>query len=1116
MNSLAQFISNLRMAGIVLTVDGERIAVNAPKGAITPAIREELTARKQEILAFLADSTSSLSKAARRNTARTDLPLSRSQRRLWFMSQMYPESPVYNIVLGLRVVGDLDLTALERVLRALLDRHEALRTSFYERSGNPLSRVNEIGAWSSSLVDLSDLEEPKACEQAIRLARDEAREPFELEAAPLFRATSYRIAEQHHLLLLVVHHIVADGWSLGVLAKEFTELYGAFTANREAVLTPIEFEYRDHVQWEQATTEEAVAQQMPYWSQQLGGALPVLELPGDHRRPAVQAFDGQRIFVDIDERVARKIKDLCRSTATTPFMVLLTAFDVLVYRYTGLEDILIGTPTSNRQRQEVAPLIGFFVNNLVLRTDVGGNPRFVDLLSRVKETALSAYAHQDMPFDVLVERLAPDRGLGHSPLVQVMFTLQNVPMSDILLPGLTVKPVMIDPGIARSDLAVEIWPLEGGYRCDFEYNSDIFEEATIRQMQANFVRLLESAIANPEVTIDRLPMLSDMEHRQLADCWHSKETPALPYASLSEWFRASAAKFSETVAIEMGMSKMRYNELDAASDRMANALRASGIACGSVVGIFLNRSPQMVVALLAVLKAGAAYLPIDPMLPAQRVEFLLSDAQAALILSDPELKPLLPASNTEVLTLDDLIGNSLVTTEPVDVHPKAEDAAYLIYTSGSTGTPKGTKVPHRALVNLLASMLREPGLNAADTLVAITTLSFDIAGLEIFGPLVCGAKLVIASREQAVDPALLAGLLEHTSATVMQATPSTWRMLVESGWMGAANLRMWCGGEALPSDLAEGLLSRGRELWNLYGPTETTIWSAAHRVKSGEDPILIGRPIANTSMYVLDANRHPVPLGVPGELYIGGEGVAIGYWNREELTASRFLDDPFALRKGKKMYRTGDLARLNRNGQIQLLGRVDHQIKLRGHRIELGEIEVALERHPAVSQAVVVLSGEGAEQQLLAYIRYQAEMEDPAAVRHWLQERLPEYMVPSTWVALKEIPLTPNGKVDRKRLPPLQSVKRVSSAEGVNPRNHIESTLAAIWGEVLGVEQVGVRDNFFDLGGHSLRLIRVHARIRESLGSDVAVIDLFRYPTIESLAIWLADKGPQMAEATGA
>ena len=1115
MKLLVEFLSDLRSAGITFTIDGERIVVNAPKGAITPTMRDELTARKQEILKFLSSSTGSPG-VAKQTSELVDLPLSRSQRRLWFMSQLYPENPVYNIVLGLQITGALDLSVLERVFHALLERHEALRTSFYENNGNPLSRINESSSWSSNFIDMSGLLEAQANEEAMRVARNEARKPFSLESAPLFRATVFRISERHHLLLLVVHHIVADGWSLGVLAKEFTELYDAFSTNRQPALVPISFQYRDYVRWEEGPGEGAAAQQLSYWMQQLGGSLPVLELPADYRRPAIQAFDGRRTAIDIDANLAKQIKNLCRITATTPFMVLLAVFNVLVSRYTGLEDVLIGGPTSNRQRQEVAPLIGFFVNNLVFRNDISGNPRFIDLLARVKETALSAYAHQDMPFDLLVERIAPDRGLGHSPLVQVMFTLQNVPMSDIVLPGLTVKPVQLDPGIARSDLTIEIWPQKDGFRCDFEYSSDLFEESTIRQMQDSFIRLLQSAVEQPETTVTNLQLLSPEEHHRIVRDWNDTAAVVPPYASLPEWFRASVAVSPEAIAIEMGNTLMTYRELDSESDHLAHILRSRGIARGLIVGIYLQRSPQMVIALLAVLKAGAAYLPVDPLLPAQRIEFLLADAQVALILTHSELKDVLPVSNTAVLLMDKIADEPVSADGFIEDHPKAEDVAYLIYTSGSTGTPKGTKIPHRALVNLLASMLHEPGLNSSDTLVAITTLSFDIAGLEVFGPLVCGAKLVIASREQAVDPTLLGRLLDETSATVMQATPSTWRMLVESGWMGSVNLRMWCGGEALPADLAENLLSRGRELWNLYGPTETTIWSAAHRVKSGEDPILIGRPIANTTMYVLDVALQPVPVGVAGELYIGGEGVALGYWNREELTASRFVDDPFFTFSGRKMYRTGDLARFHKNGQLQLLGRADHQVKLRGHRIELGEVEVVLERHPNIVQAVVSITGEGSEQQLTAYIKYSDEAADASVIRNWLQEKLPEYMVPSLWVTLAEIPLTPNGKVDRKQLPvPLSSARSVRGA-GLSPRNHIESSLAAIWGEVLGLEQVGVRDNFFDLGGHSLRLIRVHSKIRESVDREVAVIDLFRYPTIESLASWLASKGQQIEEVTGA
>jgi amino acid adenylation domain-containing protein len=589
--------------------------------------------------------------------------------------------------------------------------------------------------------------------------------------------------------------------------------------------------------------------------------------------------------------------------------------------------------------------------------------------------------------------------------------------------------------------------------------------------------------------------------------------PASPYATVAEWFQAQVVKSPAAVAVVFGERTLTYAELGAQTNKLASILRSHGVARGTVVGVFLHRSPEMVVALLGILKAGGAYLPLDPQLPAQRIKFLIADAAVPLIVTRTDLRDTLPDSGAALWMIDQI---SESIEQPPTEKPNSEDLAYLIYTSGSTGNPKGTEITHGALVNLLASMLREPGLTSEDTLVAITTLSFDIAGLEIFGPLVCGATLVVASREQVLDPELLAALLEQSAATVMQATPSTWRMLVESGWMGRADLRMWCGGEALRSDLAESLLARGRELWNLYGPTETTIWSAAHRVRSGESPILVGRPIGNTRMYILDPESQPVPVGVPGELYIAGAGVARGYWGRPELTETRFLPDPFDPVPGHRMYRTGDLARYRRDGQIQLIGRTDHQIKLRGHRIELGEIEIVIERHPEVLQAVVDLHGEGNGQQLIAYIKQSGDTMDTGNLRSWLQERLPDYMVPSSFIALEQIPLTPNGKVDRKQLPKPKVSPRETLTPIASPRNRLEEQLVRIWSEILGVDRVGVRDNFFDLGGHSLLLIRVHARLRQELDSDVAVIDLFRYPTIESMASWLNRRGQPHAIAAGA
>ncbi len=1570
MKSLIQLLSDLRSSGVILSVDGERLICNAPKGAITAEIRQELADRKQEILAFLREPASPEASVDGRG-ALSDLPLSRSQRRLWFLAQIDPGNPVYNIVVALRLTGDLNRDAMERSLHALVERHESLRTSFYERNGIPLARLRDGAAWKSAFVDLTSLPDEEAETEARRIARVEARKPFDLGAESLFRATLFRISEQRYLLLLVVHHIVADGWSLGILAKELGALYASLAAGQQPDLPAIAFQYRDYVRWEQDEGEKAAEGQMPFWLDRLGGSLPILELPGDRRRPSIQTSNGKRIALAIERPLADQLRELCRQTGTTPFMLLLAAFKALLSRYTGLEDILIGSATSNRQTQEVAPLIGFFVNTLVLRTDLSGSPTFYDLLARVKESALSAYAHQNVPFDLLVEKLQPERSLSHSPLVQVMFTLQNVPMKELLLPKLKVEPERVDPGIARAELAVEIWPdgegyrcdfefntdifdedtmqatqsdylaflrnaiadpslpirevplpngerprilvegketsnpnahqlsrsqqrlwflnqldpgnpvyniavaltidgslrrealerslkalverheslrtrflqkdgvpyalvenahdwqadfvdysflspvmqqdevlrfaqeaarkpfsldqgslfratllkknpdqhvimlvmhhiisdgwslgvlarelgaiyrslvkgrelslsplqaqfrdfvaweqqeselsyetdmqywrqqlagelpllelptdrarpslqtfhgrrvstyisagladrlqkvsrgqnatffmillaafnvllrqysgqedilvgtptagrlksefegvvgffinnlvlrtdlrgnpsftelvervrktsleafehqsvpfeqlvevlqpersldrspifqvlftlqntplpplrlddmemtpldfqslharydlavdiypFEGNYRCDFEFNTDIYDETTVQQMQQHYVRLLEMVASDPAPPIRGLSLLSEGERHQIVEEWNRTGMPASPHATVPEWFQSQAARSPHAQALVFGERTLTYAELDAESSKLAVILRSRGVARETVVGVFLHRSPEMVVALLGILKAGGAYLPLDPQLPAQRIEFLLSDAAVPLIVTQSELRDSLPSSGAALVMLDLLKSDEITeNAEHLLVAPTSEDLAYLIYTSGSTGNPKGTEICHGALVNLLASMLREPGLTSEDTLVAITTLSFDIAGLEIFGPLVCGAKLVLASREQVLDPELLASLLEESEATVMQATPSTWRMLVEAGWMGSANLRMWCGGEALRPDLAESLLSRGRELWNLYGPTETTIWSAAHRVKSGENPILIGRPIGNTRMYVLDPEGQTTPSGVPGELYIAGSGVARGYWRQPALTKARFVPDPFDAGVGRRMYRTGDLARYRHDGQIQLIGRTDHQVKLRGHRIELGEIEVVIERHPEVLQAVVALHGEGSGQQLIAYIKQSNGGEDGGHLRSWLQEQLPDYMVPSAFIPLAEIPLTPNGKVDRKRLPKPQASTRAASTPTASPRNRLEEQLAEIWSEILHVDRVGVRDNFFDLGGHSLLLIRVHSRLRQELDADIAVIDLFRYPTIESMASWLERRRHVLTATAGA
>ena len=1103
MSSLVQFLSDLRALGITLSLKGDRLSCNAPKNAVTPEIKAQLADRKPEIMAFLQN-TRAWAAPEQTESASGELPLSRSQRRVWFLGQLDPKNPAYNIGMPFWLTGTLDHDALERSLRTMVERHEALRTGFFQRSGQPFAKIVDAASWKMAFVDLTSLDAEEAEKEAVHLAYAEIRWPFDLEQPPLFRATLIQLSRDRYLLVMAVQHIVADAWSYGVLSRELMELYGAFAGGQASHLAKPAFQFRDYVKWEQEVGEKIADQEMSYWLERLRGELPILELPEDKRRPPTQTLIGRNLAIRIEGSLADRIRELSRESGTTVFMVLMAAFQSLLFRYTGIDDIIVGSNTSNRPKEEFSTQIGFFINTLVLRTDFSGDPSFIELLRRVRETAVGAYAHQNVPLDRLVESLHLERRLSHTPLVQVMFTLQNVPLPDLRLPKLSVKLAQIDPGIARADIGVMIWPEDRGFRCEFEYSTDLFEEATIQQMQQHYVRLLELVVADPKRRIKELPLLSQAELKLITEDWNRTEAHQSRYRTVPEWFSAQAAATPEATAVIIGDRVLTYAELDRQSDALARLLRSKGVRREVVVGLYVTRGLNMIVGLLAILKAGAAYLPLDPAFPAQRIEFLLNDADVALILTETAIQDTLPATRASLLCLDQPLPP--VENAAMDERLDATDLAYLIYTSGSTGNPKGTEVRHGSLVNLLSSMLREPGLSREDTLVAVTTLSFDIAALEIFGPLVCGARLALASREQATDPVALAELLAKVDATVLQATPSTWRMLVESGWLGKSGLRMWCGGEALPTELGGSLLERGRELWNLYGPTETTIWSAAHRVISAEDPILIGRPIRNTRMYILDSEGQPVPIGVAGELCIAGDGVARGYWKRPDLTEARFVPEPFGAQANGRMYRTGDLARYRRDGQIQLLGRADQQIKLRGHRVELGEIEAVLERHPEVQQAVVALYGEGSEQQLIAYLK-QPEKTDTSALRSWLLQRIPEYMTPAIFVSLTELPLTPNGKIDRKRLPSLEGTGRERSTANVQPRNAIEQAIAEIWSEVLRLDQVSVKDNFFDLGGHSLLLIKVHARLREQLGMDVAVGDLFRYATLESLAKSLAGTG---------
>jgi amino acid adenylation domain-containing protein len=790
-------------------------------------------------------------------------------------------------------------------------------------------------------------------------------------------------------------------------------------------------------------------------------------------------------------------------------MVLMTAFDVLLWRYTGQEDLLVGTPVANRGRTELEGLIGQFVNTLVLRSDLSGNPTVREMLARVRELCLDAYAHQELPFETLVQSLRPERDMSRNPLYQVMLVLQNLPQQPFAAPGLTVTPLEVDRGAAHLDLTLYVQETPQGLRGTFEYATDLFEETTIARMARHWRTLLEAMIATPGCRLLELPLLTDTERQQLLVGVNSTNRDYARKALTQELFETQTARAPDRTALRFGALALSYAELDARANCLAHILRSRGVGRGQRVGLCMERSAEMLAAVLGILKAGAAYVPLDPSFPEERLRFMAEDAQLALLVSTAALAGVFGLPRERQLLLDTDAGSlasqpdqRLTPDAALDARP--EDPAYVIYTSGSTGKPKGVVVPHRAVVNFLTSMARVPGLAADDVLVAVTTLSFDIAVLELQLPLTVGATVVIASRDEAVDGHVLKGLLEQHRATVMQATPVTWRLLLEAGWQGEKGFKALVGGETLPKDLADQLIACGVELWNLYGPTETTVWSTCARITDAANGISIGRPIANTTVYVLDAQNNLCPIGVPGELCIGGVGVTLGYWKRPELTAERFIPDPFSTAPGATLYRTGDRARWRNDGTLEHLGRLDFQVKIRGFRIELGEIETNLANHPAVRETVVIArENVPGDQRLVAYL----VTENPPAdlieqLRALTRTAMPEYMVPAHFVRVDALPRTHNGKLNRKALPaPQINDRELDSPKYVAPRTETEKTLAVIWAQVLGLEQVGVEENFFALGGHSLLAMQIVSRVRQACNLELPLRELFIAPKISALAM---------------
>ena len=1018
------------------------------------------------------------------------LPLAFTQRRLWFLEQLLGDGTVYLIPAAVRLRGELDVAALQRGLDLLLARHEALRTRIVA-DDRPGQVFEPAGPFPLAREDRSDTAPAEREAVASELAEAEARRSFDGEGL-LVRANLVRFADDDHLFLLTLHHLIADGWSIDLLFRELSRSYAAFTSGAIPELPDLPLQFADVAAWQQAPEREAaLANGLAFWATELVGDHP-LELPTDLHRPAVETHRGVRVHADLPAPLTQALRKLAAAHGATLFQVLLSAFQALLARYSGQDDIRVGTPIAGRVHPASEGLVGFFSNTIVIRGDHSGAPDFPTLLGRIRERCLHAFAHQDVPFEMLVERLRPERDLSRNPLFQAFFLLQEDPWRTVELPGVTLSPVEIDPGTAKFDLTLSIDEHPERLHLTLEVNRDLFEAATAERMTAHFRTLLEAITRDPAGPVAAIPLLPPEEEHRLLVEWNDTAMALPERQVLTDFISETAAASPEKVAVRVGDASLSYGDLDARANRFAHYLRAAGYGPGSHIGVALPRTPEMPVALLGILKAGAAYVPLDPRFPRERLAFMLADAGVELLVSHSAVAAQFADFSGRVLPID--VEWAAIAEQP-DTAPEhavtPADLAYIIYTSGSTGTPKGVRISHRALLNFLISMRREPGMSGEDVLLAVTTLSFDIAGLELYLPLLCGATVVLADSDTAADGRALLDLVHTSGATIMQATPATWRLLLQSGWTERLALTALCGGEPLPHDLAAGLLERCTALWNLYGPTETTIWSTVERITDPE-VITVGRPIANTQVYILDDARRPVPTGVVGELCIGGAGLADGYHNRPELTADRFVTAPFAApaTPGGRLYRTGDLARWRNDGRLEHLGRADQQLKVRGFRVEPGEIEETLRRHDAVERAAVVARDFGpGDRRLIAYLVINGpETVRVSDIRRFLKQYLPDYMIPATVVFLDALPLTPNGKVDRKALPAPEGGD--GGADHVPPATEMETRLAAIWQEVLQVERVGANDNFFDLGGHSLLAMTVIAEIHKATGARLTPRDI--------------------------
>ncbi|MCC5635067.1 amino acid adenylation domain-containing protein [Nostoc sp. CHAB 5844] len=1084
-----------------------------------------------------------------------ELILSFAQQRLWFLTQLQPDSPFNNLSAAFRLQGQLNEQALQQSLSEIVRRHEILSTNFKTVAGKPIQIISSAATFSLPVIDLSDLPADLQAVQIEQLTQTEAQQLFNLQTDLMMRAKLLRLDEQEYVLLLTLHHIASDGWSIGVFVEEISTLYQAFCTGQLLNLPELPIQYADFAAWQRRwLMGEVLESQLAYWRQHLEGASALLELPTDHTRPAVQSFRGANYTFEIPPEQIAALKTLSQEQGCTLFMTLLAAFQTLLYRYTGSEDIVVGSPIANRNRAEIEELIGFFVNTLVLRTKLEGNYTFEELLSRVREVALGAYTHQDLPFDVLVEELQPQRSLSYTPLFQVMFVLQNAPMSEIELSGVNLSLLENDNRTAKFDLTLFMEEAAAGLVGTFEYSTDLFEADTIHRMAEHLQTLLSGIVSDPQQQLWELPLLTEAQKTQLAK-WNDTQLE-YPQECIHQLFAAQVERTPDAVAVVCGEEQLTYRELNQRANQLAHYLRSLGVEKEVLVGICVERSVDMIVGLLGILKAGGAYLPLDPAYPQQRLAFMLADAGVSLVISHASFVDMFDKMTVVCMDTDWERIAQASQENPVS-ETTAENLAYVIYTSGSTGKPKGVLGLHRGAVNRFHWMWQTYPFTEGEVCCQKTSLNFVDSVWEIFGPLLQGVKTVIVGDRIVKDPHQFVETLAQHHVTRLVLVPSLLRVLLDTDsnlQQRLPKLKLWVtSGEALPIDLLHQFRQTLPEsiLLNLYGSSEVSADVTCYSITPTEqlpERVAIGKAIANTEIHVLDQNLQPVPIGISGELYVSGAGLARGYINQPELTQERFINNPFRkakitnkkddlsqqsktqtsfidainplqtsnfrLQTSNRLYKTGDLVRYQANGNLEFLGRIDNQIKLRGFRVELGEIEAVLRQSSKIREVVVVVREQ--QQQLIAYVVSEGQQViNITELQRLLKETLPEYMLPSTFVILEALPLLPNGKVDYQALPTPEGVRPQLEQQLQLPQTEVEQAIASIWQEVLRLDEVGIHDNFFELGGHSLLLIQVHSQLQQIFQKEFSLVEMFQYPTISQLTQFFSqEKSSQLSVET--